>query len=326
MKKSLLQKFLMASIFTGICTTNALATQSFKLAYALSKDSHYGVAAHALEEKLNEIAPKEFSVEHFANSALGGEREVIEGIQLGTIDAAIVSTGAVLNFVPQVGVFDIPFLFKDLQHARKVLDGEIGQNLLKEFEQRNIIALAWGEQGFRHLTNNKRAIKTPEDARGLKIRTTENDVHIQAFKALGILATPMAWPEVAPALHQGTVDGQENPISVIVSMKLNQIQKYLSLTGHVYSPALVLFSPSFYNNLTPENKEKLKEATKVAVTAMRNYVDEVEASGVKTLKEAGMNVTEDVDREAFANIVKGIYPDYYKRYSKELIDSIANAK
>ncbi|WP_071058267.1 TRAP transporter substrate-binding protein [Pelistega sp. MC2] len=326
MKKSLLQKFLIASIFTGICTTNALAEHSFKLAYALSKDSHYGVAAHALEEKLDEIAPKEFKVEHFANSTLGGEREVIEGIQLGTIDAAIISTGAVLNFVPQVGVFDIPFLFRDLQHARKVLDGKIGQDLLKEFEQRNIIALAWGEQGFRHLTNNKRAVKTPEDAKGLKIRTTENDVHIQAFKALGILATPMAWPEVAPALQQGTVDGQENPISVIVSMKLNQIQKYLSLTGHVYSPALVLFSPSFYNNLTPENQEKLKEATKVAVVAMRKYVNKVEASGVKTLKEAGMNVTEDVNRAAFAKIVKGIYPDYYKRYSKELIDSIANTE
>ncbi|NOL52492.1 TRAP transporter substrate-binding protein [Pelistega suis] len=322
MKNTWLRKLLLSCLISSTFLTPALAEKSIKLANALSKESHYGVAATALEESLKQALPEKFKVEHFANSALGGEREVIEGVQLGTIDAAILSTGAVLNFVPQVGVLDIPFLFKDLAHARSILDGKIGQQMLEEFPKRNIIALAWGDQGFRHITNNKLVIKTPTDTKSLKIRTTENPVHIMAFKHLGILATPMAWPEVQPALQQGTVDGQENPISVIASMKLNQVQKHLALTGHVYSPALVIFSPSFYNSLTSAEKNTLKIASQDAAKAMRKFVDEIEQSGIASLKEAGMIVTEDVDKQAFANIVKEIYPEYYKRYSKDLIEQI----
>src|SRR5690606_10489880 len=180
--------------------------------------------------------------------------------QLGTIDLAIVSTGATLNFVPKTGVFDIPFLFRDLDHARKVLDGEIGQKMLEEFPKRGLVALAWGEQGFRQMTNNTRPVAQPTDAKGLKVRTMENPIHIAAFRELGVLATPMAWPEVATALQQGTIDGQENPMSVIVSAKLPQLQKYLSLTSHVYGPALVLMSPSVYDGLSDADKATFKKA------------------------------------------------------------------
>src|SRR5690606_7951511 len=225
-----------------------------------STSSHYGAGADAFAASIEGASNGEYKIEHFPNSALGGEREVIEGLQLGTIDLAIVSTGATLNFVPQTGVFDIPFLFRDLAHARKVLDGDIGQKMLEEFPKRGIVALAWGEQGFRHLTNNVRPVKTPEDAKGLKVRTTENPIHIAAFREIGILATPMAWPEVATALQQGTIDGQENPLSVIVSAKLPQLQKYLTLTAHVYGPALVLMSPNVYNGLSDADKEKFKKA------------------------------------------------------------------
>lgn len=327
MKKSWLGKLLTAGVVAGIMlSSSAFAQQSLKLAYALSKDSHYGAGALALEKSLKENTNGKFTVEHFANSALGGEREVIEGLQLGTIDVAILSTGAILNFVPQAGVFDIPFLFRDLEHARHVLDGKIGQDMLKAFTDRGLVAVAWGEQGFRHLTNNKRAVKEPADAKGLKIRTTENQVHIDAFKAIGILPTPMAWPEVQTALQQGTIDGQENPMSVIVSAKLNQQQKYLSLTAHVYAPAVIVYSPSVFDSLSDEEKTHFIEAGKKAAHAMRIFVDNVEKTGLQTLKDAGMQITEDVDRVAFAKIVESVYPEYYKRFSKELIDSIIVAK
>src|SRR5690606_19087156 len=123
---------------------------------------------------------------------------------------------------------DIPFLFRDAQHARRVLDGQVGQEILEKFTAKGFHALAWGEQGFRHLTNNRRAVQTPDDFKGLKIRTMENPVHITAFRALGALPTPMAWPEVVTGLQQGTIDGQENPISVIVSARLSQTQKHLT--------------------------------------------------------------------------------------------------
>ncbi len=327
MKKNWFKKTLFScAVIASMASTSAFAEQSLKMAYALAKDSHYGAAANAFEKSLAESTNGKFKIEHFANSALGGEREVIEGLQLGTVDAAVLSTGAILNFVPQAGVFDIPFLFRDLAHARKVLDGQIGQDMLKEFPKRGLVALAWGEQGFRHLTNNKHAVKEPADAKGLKIRTTENPVHLLAFKQLGILATPMAWPEVQTALQQGTIDGQENPTSVIVSAKLNQQQKFMSLTGHVYAPAVIIVSPSVYDGLSDDEKAKFVEAGKKAGQAMRDFVDNVEKSGVQTLKDAGMQVTEDVDRDAFAKIVKEVYPEYYKQFSKELIDSIENTK
>lgn len=222
-------------------------------------------------------------------------------------------------------MFDIPFLLRDLPHARAVLDSKIGQDMLAKFPDRGIIALAWGEQGFRHLTNNVHPVKTPADAKGLKIRTTENPIHITAFRQIGILPTPMAWPEVATALQQGTIDGQENPLSVITSAKLSQLQKYLSLTGHVYGPALVLMSANVYNGLSDAEKASFKAAGKDSAQAMRAYVDNIEQTGVEQLKKEGMEVSE-VDRAAFAAAVEPAYAEYYKKFDKQLIQSIRDTR
>lgn len=324
MHKSKFSKWMLALSVAGVFAAGpALAQTNLKMAYALSVDSHYGAGAKAFAKSIEKDG--KYTLEQFPNSALGGEREVIEGLQLGTIDVAIVSTGATLNFVPETGVFDIPFLFRDLAQARKVLDGEIGQNMLKAFPKRGLVALAWGEQGFRHLTNNVRPVHTPEDAKGLKIRTTENPIHIAAFREMGILATPMAWPEVATALQQGTIDGQENPLSVIVSAKLSQLQKYLSLTAHVYGPALILMSPDAYNKLSDDEKKHFDEAGHQAAVAMRKYVDDIEQSGIEQLKKEGMQIN-TVDHEAFVKAVEPVYPQYYKKFGKELVESIRNTQ
>ena len=318
-------RWLAAAALVGMtASAPVLAQTTLKMAYALSENSHYGAGANAFAKSL-ESGGQDFKIQQFPNSALGGEREVIEGLQLGTIDLAIVSTGATLNFVPQTGVFDIPFLFRDLAHARKVLDGKIGQDMLAAFPERGLVALAWGEQGFRHLTNNVRAVKEPADIKGLKIRTTENPIHIAAFRELGVLATPMAWPEVATALQQGTIDGQENPLSVIVSVKMWQLQKYLSLTAHVYGPALVLMAPSVYDGLDDATKARFKAAGVASAQAMRDYVDQVEKDGLETLKSNGMQVN-TVDHAAFVKAVEPVYPQYYKQFGQELVDAIRNTQ
>lgn len=325
-----MRKTWFAAAFLAACSAAAslpaAAQTTLKMAYALSTSSHYGAGANAFAQALEASSQGKFKVQQFPNSALGGEREVIEGLQIGTVDLAIVSTGATLNFVPETGVFDIPFLLRDLQHARKVLDSQIGQDMLAKFASRGIVALAWGEQGFRHLTNNVRPVRTPADAKGLKIRTTENPIHIAAFRQIGILPTPMAWPEVATALQQGTIDGQENPLSVITSAKLSQLQKHLSLTGHVYGPALVLVSANVYNGLSAAQKAEFDKAGKAAAQAMRDYVDNVEKSGVEQLRKEGMQVVDDVDRAAFAAAVEPVYPEYYKKFDKKLIDAIRDVK
>ncbi|RJE81822.1 TRAP transporter substrate-binding protein [Paracoccus onubensis] len=300
------------------------AAEEIKIGYALAEDSHYGVAAKAFEESLTAALGDQFTFRHFPSSGLGGEREVVEGVQLGTIQMTIVSTGTLSNFVPESGVFDVPFLFDSLDHARKVLDGEIGQEMLAKFDDAGMHALAWGEQGFRHITNNRGPIAAPEDTEGLKIRTMENPVHITAFEALGAAPTPMAWPEVIGALQQGAIDGQENPLSVIVSAKLSEVQTYLTLDGHVYSPAVILISPQLWGGLDDEQKAAFETATKDAVTAMRAYVDEVETSGVATLKEQGMEVNELTaeQKAAFRDALADPYKQYEEQFGKELMDRI----
>lgn len=325
MRPNWLTKLLAATCVAGAVFAAPATAQNLKFAYALSTNSHYGAGADAFVKSIEADLPGKFTIQQFPNSALGGEREVIEGIQLGTIDLAIVSTGATVNFVPATGVFDIPFLFRDLDHARSVLDGEIGQKLLGEFSKRGLVGLAWGEQGFRQFTNNVRPVAVPADAKGLKIRTMENPIHITAFRELGILATPMAWPEVATALQQGTIDGQENPMSVIVSAKLPQLQKYLSLTSHVYGPAVVLMSPSVYDGLSDSEKAAFRKAGAAAAKAMRAYVDNVEKTGLEEVQKAGMQVNK-VDHAAFAKALEPVYPQYYKQFGKELVDSIRNAQ
>lgn len=306
--------------------TFAQGSKPIKLGYALAQTSHYGAGAIAWAEAVEKETRGRITFRHFPSSALGGERDMVEGVRIGTVEAVIVSTGTLGNFVPEVGVTDIPFLFRDLGHARAVLDGPIGEEILGKFPARGLMALAWGEQGFRHLTNGKHPVNKPEDMRGLKIRTMENTVHMTAFRALGAAPTPMAWPEVISALQTGTIDGQENPISVIESAKLSQVQKHLTLTGHVYSPTVFLVSASLWNKLSAEEKIAIRQGARAGSVAMRKFVDDTERKGVENLRGAGMQIVSLSDKSAFQAALAPAYEQYYKQYGKALIDRIANAK
>lgn len=303
---------------------SAAAQTEIKLGYALATSSHYGVAAERWQEYVEAETEGRYAFRHFPSSGLGGEREVIEGVLLGTVEATIVSSGTLSNFVQEAGVFDIPFLFRDFDHARGVLDGPIGQDILARFDDVGLIALAWGEQGFRHITNNRGAIDEPSDMAGLKLRTMENPIHITAFETLGAAPTPMAWPEVIGALQQGTIDGQENPLSVITSANLAEVQTYLTLSGHVYSPAVLLVSPAVWNRMTPEDQEAFRTGASEAAQAMRGFVDQVEASGVEQLESAGMtiNALSAEQRTEFQQALAPAYERYYGTYGRELIEQI----
>jgi tripartite ATP-independent transporter DctP family solute receptor len=302
----------------------AQAQQALKLGYSLAPTSHYGVGATAMAETLEELSGGKFTIEQFPANALGGEREMVEGAQIGTVDLVITSTGPVGNFVPDTLITDIPFLFRDYEHAHAVLDGPIGQEILAQFPNHGLVALAWGENGFRNLTNNVRPIRTPEDTQGLKVRTMENQVHMRAFQELGILPTPMAFPELFTALQQGTVDGQENPIGVILSANFSQVQDHLTLTQHVYSPALIIMSPMVWDGLSEEEKGWFMEAAKAGAAAMRQKVREDAENGVATLKEQGMQVVEDPDRAAFEAALAPAFAEFAERFGQDKIDAIRN--
>jgi tripartite ATP-independent transporter DctP family solute receptor len=306
--------------------TPALAQTAMKINISVAQNSHYGVAIDTFAKEVEARTNGRYKIQTFYSGALGAERESVEGVQLGTLDLTLTSTGPLPNFVPEVAILDIPFLFRDYAHARAVLDGPIGQDMLQKFPPKGMVALAWGENGFRHMTNSKRPVNVPEDLKGLKMRTMENPIHIQAYKQFGILPTPMAFTEVFTALQQGTVDGQENPLSVITAAKLDQVQKNLTLTGHVYSPAVFLMNKAQWDKLSAADKQAFLEAAKEAVKANRARIDDDERKAVADLRAKGMLVVENVDKAKFQAALAPVYIDFGKRFGQDNIDKIKNYK
>jgi tripartite ATP-independent transporter DctP family solute receptor len=289
-------KVLALSATLALGAAPALAQTQVTFQHPIGINSHYGAGTTAFKETFERLTNNRFRVNYQRND---NERETIEAVQIGTIECTITSTGPVGNFVPETRNLDVPFLFRDTAHARGVLDGPIGQEMLQRFPARGILAVAWLENGFRHMTNSRREVNTPADVRGLKVRTMENPVHMRAFQTLGALPTPMAFSELVPALQQGTVDGQENPIPVILNNNLNQVQRHLTLTGHVYSPAMLLCNPAFVSRLNAEDRAALVQAGRDAAVANRARVTSDEQTGVDELRRRGMTVVTKVDSAAF---------------------------
>ena len=306
-------------------STSAFAQESMKISISIAQNSHQGIGIDTLAKEVEKRTAGRIKVQSFYSGSLGGERESIEAVQLGTQELTFTSTGPIPNFVPEARILDIPFLFRDKAHARAVLDGPIGQEMLVKFESKGFKALAWGENGVRHMTNSKRAVNAPEDLKGLKMRTMENPVHIAAYKGFGIVTTPMAFPEVFTALQQGTVDGQENPLSVIMAAKFDQVQKYMSLTGHVYSPAIFLMNKAAFDKLSAADKQVFIDAAKEAVKANRARVDEDDAKGLAELRSKGMQVI-DVDKAKFVAALGPVNADFEKQFGKANLERIRAVK
>ncbi len=321
----------LTSIFTAAAlafglVAAAAAQTTMRSSISIAQNSHQGVGVDVFAKEVEKRTQGRIKIQNFYSGSLGGERESIEAVQLGTQELTFTSTGPVPNFVPEARIFDIPFLFRDKAHARAVLDGPIGQAMLAKFEAKGFKALAWGENGVRHMTNSKRAVNSPDDLKGLKMRTMENPVHIAAYKGFGIVPTPMAFPEVFTALQQGTVDGQENPLSVIMAAKFDQVQKHLSLTGHVYSPCVMLMSKAAFDKLSAADKTAFMEAAKEAVKANRARVDEDDAKGAAELKSKGMSVVENLDKAKFVAVLGPVNAEFEKQFGKAEIDKIRAVK
>ncbi|RYE77917.1 MAG: DctP family TRAP transporter solute-binding subunit [Oxalobacteraceae bacterium] len=304
----------------------AAAQTTMRISVSIPQNSHQGVAIDTFAKEVEKRTGGRYKIQPFYSGALGAEREATEAVQLGTQELTFTSTGPVPNFVPEVKILDVPFLFRDYGHARAVLDGPIGQELLQKFDARGIKALAWGENGFRHMTNSKRAVNGPDDLKGLKMRTMENPVHVQAYKGFGIIPTPMAFSEVFTALQQGTVDGQENPLSVITSAKFDQVQKHLTLTGHVYSPCVFLMNKESFDKLSAADKTAFLEAAKEGVKANRLRVDSDEKMAVADLRAKGMTVVDQVDKTRYQTALAPVYADFEKQFGKANLERIRNVK
>ena len=308
--------------------SNALAgnTYTLKLGYILAKNSQLGAGATVFADEVAHRTQGRYRIDQYPNSELGGEVEMMKGVQLGTIDLAFITGAPVPNFVPEAGVFAIPFLFRDAAHAHAVLDGPIGDDLLRRFAAKDMVALAWGENGMRHLTNSKRPIAVPDDLKGLKLRVPQSDTMVAGFKGLGAEVSQLAFPELYGALQTGKFDGQENPIATIVASKFYQVQNYLTMSGHIYDPAVFLMSKDLYEGMSAADRTAFVEAARLGAVASRRFAAQAEAEGVVFLQNQGMQVVTSIDKGKFAAAMAPIMPAFEQKYGAAAIARIRDYK
>lgn len=275
-------------------------TYKIKLGTTGNEEHQSTIAANFFKEKVEELTGGGVTVEVYPNSALGSEREMAEGVKLGTLEMTIVtSDGTLPAWVPETQVLSIPYLFATKQQAYTVLDETLQPYLAPLFEAQGFKHLAFCELGFRHFTNNVREIKSAEDMKGMSIRVQEAPIWFALIDSLGAIATPVAFNELYTALQQGMVDGQENPIPSIASSRFNEVQKYMCLDGHTYAAESILIGLDFYNKLPAEYQAAVDEAAAYAGEQQRKTVDSNEQKQLADLKAAGMIVCEDPDIESF---------------------------
>ena len=316
---------LVFAVFGLALPADALPSQSLKLGYMLAKDSPLGAGATAFADELARRTGGRITVEQIPNAVLGGEAAMMKALQLGMLDVAFVTGRELPGIVPQTALYSIPFLFKNAGHARAVLDGEIGQGQLDMFRAKGFVGLAWGETGVRHLTNSEREIRKPGDLKGLKLCVQQSDITIAGFRALGAEPAYLPLSQLPGALRSGQLDGEENTIAAIQMARLNEVQPFLSLTGHVYEPALFLTSTMVFDALSAQDRAAVVEAARAGARASREYAADFEAKAVAALIQSGMKVTVVVDRSGFAAGLASVMPDYRHIFGAELLERVQRA-
>ena len=300
-------------------------TYVIKYCHSQPEDHFTHLALLDMKAYIEEKSGGRLVLELFPNGQLGGDRQLIESVQMGTLEMCNAVAASFSASAPAAGVFDLPFLFASDEEAYKVLDGEVGQAILEKInEQANgYRVMTFGVSGLRHITNNVRPIHTPDDLKGLKIRTMENQVHLDAFKLLGANPTPMSIGEVFTALQQGTVDGQENPIGNIYGYKFNEVQKYLSMTAHVYQPQFDVISTKFWDSLPDDLKTILEEGEVLRRGKQREYAKEYEENALEEIKKTTeVNELTAEEMQLFRDACAPIYDKYKDQIGADVVDVV----
>jgi tripartite ATP-independent transporter DctP family solute receptor len=306
--------------------TEPTAPMLWRAAYVAPREGHFGAGIEAFAREMARATGGRIRVEHVPDGKAGGELELMRKLRDGELELASISSGPLGNWVPEVRVLDLPYLFLDYAHAHRVLDGPLGQQLLTYFPARGLIALGWTEHGFRHLTNNRRPIVLPEDLRGLTLRTMENKTHQAALGLLGARAQPLPFTELPRALANGSVDGQENPLSIIVSTGIYRSQRYLSLSQHFYSAGILLIAPKVWNALSAADRAAVQQATAAAVAAQRARVLADEFAALAQLQAEGVQVSSYVELPLFRLALRRRYAELLPEVDPALIEALRSAR
>jgi tripartite ATP-independent periplasmic transporter solute receptor, DctP family len=303
----------------------AHAKTTLRVSITLDPASHYYQGLMHLDKLLKEKTGGEIALDVYHSAQLGSERDAVEGVTMGTLEMTLSSTGPLTNFTNAFMVFDLPFIISDREKAYAWMDGPEGQKILDSVAKQNLVGLAFFENGFRHLSNSKRAVAKPEDAKGLKIRLMENAVHLATFRALGAYPTPMPFGELFTAMQQQTVDGQENPLVIISTSKFYEVQSHLTLSGHFYSPAILFINKGVWEKFTPKQQQIFKECVAAARDWERKFSAEMDRKLAAELKKNGMTVTE-VDKTAWQSFLAPVYKEFEGKIGKEVIQSLRDSQ
>ena len=285
-------------------------------------------------EKMSELLKAKtkgaMEVKVFSDSALGHATAAISSARAGTIDIVVSGSSNFTGIVPLLGVFDIPFVFKDTAHAYRVLDGKIGQDLLDKLGEFGLKGLAYWDTGWRELTNSRGPVRTPADVKGLKVRTNGSPAHNETWKLLGANPVPMPIGELYTALEMKTVDAQEQSLGLLYSGKFYEVQKHLSLTNHAYSAILVAMNKAKFEALSPENQKAVVEAAREAAHYQRQLNNDNVAKIIAEVKKAGLQVIDNVDPAPFFEAAKPVRQMFTSKFGGEdiikAIDSVRDAK
>lgn len=291
----------------GADTSNASRVYQIGFTTAAVEDDPYFVFAKNFSDIVAERTNGDIRIDVMGGGQLGQEGEMFSGMQMGTTDMAVMTNAYASGYVPASGLFDLPFIFKDNETAAQILDGEIGQKVLKEYDNYGVKALGYGEGGFRHLVTLDKEVRKPDDMKGLKIRCMETETYLATYAALGVNAVPMAWSETITGLQQGTIDGLDIPVSVTYSNGFPDIAKDLNMTGHFYSPLLICVSGDLYNSLSQEEQQILTEAAVEAGKLCRENNKRVEEKMLDEMEAQGMTIVRDVDLAAFRQVLGDFY-------------------
>jgi tripartite ATP-independent transporter DctP family solute receptor len=285
-----------------------------KVGSTAPSQSHYWVGMRVMASIVEDMTKGRFKFEAYPSSQLGGERDLVEGVKLGTMKLTMTSTGPLSAFNPMMKLVDLPYLFTNTQQAYKALDGPIGRQILAEFEKQGLYGVVWYENGFRQLTNSKRVVKSPSDLKGLKIRVMESPVMVDSLNAMGAQAVAMAWPEVFTSLQQGVIDGQENPAINHLNNRTVEVTPYVSITNHFYNPAVVIANLAWWKSLSDFDRQVFQKAAETSRDYMRwfsNYYDE---AALKTAETQYKNKIErQIDIAGFQKAVQPVYDKYLKQ-------------
>ncbi|MDD9304948.1 MAG: TRAP transporter substrate-binding protein [Desulfobacter sp.] len=308
----------------AFCGT-AIAGEKYKI-----KLGHTGAPTHHYQDICLEFAKivkqktdgnVEISV--FPANQLGKQLESVEGCMYGTHDMVLTSDTVLSNWVPDMGILNLPFLFNDMWEVRKVLDGPVGDKLAKQMEPFGAIVIGWWDNGMRHITNSKRPIKTPEDLDGLKIRVPEGEVFVDTFKTLNAGPTVISFGELYSALQLGTVDGQENPPAHILTQKFYEVQKYVSRTGHIHLSSPLVMNKALLDGMPAKYRTAILETAQQMGPVHTQMVEDLEKQQWIDVAKNGMQVI-DVEKQPFQEKVLPVIEKYKKKLNAEIIDEIIN--